>query len=89
MSSKIKSQPVSDRYVVPMPCRECKHCVHGALYCCGKGRNQENAMDKYFFHHKDNGYDIYKSCGDFSQQKFDLIPANDLYDRFMQMKFEF
>lgn len=86
----MRSANSSERYVVPMPCRECKHCVHGARYRCAKGLDQEYVMDKYFFHHvASHGYDVYKSCVSFSQQRLDLIPANDLYDRFMQLKFDF
>lgn len=78
------------RYVVPMPCRECKNCSHGANFKCCLGLDCDKAMDRYEFRHsRYNGYDIYRSCVAFVQQRLDLIPANDLYDRFMQTKFDF
>lgn len=81
---------MTDRYIVPMPCRECKFCIHGALYRCTLGYNCEFAIDRYEFHHAGKfGYNIYQSCASFVQQKLNLIPANDVYDRFMQMKFDF
>ena len=46
-------------------------------------------MDRYFFHNVSYGYDVYKSCALFSQQRLDLVEPNDLYDRFMQKKFDF